>query len=350
MKRITSLWIVLLAMAVSVNVMAQVRKTWDFSKGFSDATWENLIADTENWASEGTNEDGSHKGFKTNTKLSGELTANGQVIEELRHVSFGTSGLKGNDYIIRPKNIRLNRANMVMNFPRLAPGQTLTIRARSANGSATDRGFVAGNDNLEYISGPKDGTCIGHQAEGYGNADYPVDEDGNYTLVWKVREDLGVDSADVSIKTSPNGGLDIVLFMIDEGDDVIEVANKIAYLYADKEGYDVESDPVYGVLSGTDDIVEAINITNFTAADTDTINALESNYDLVVVSETPSSTHAFASALKGMVNRVPMLNMKSFFYKSGVWGWGAGSNPKPATGTIVLTEAGAAHPAIATLG
>ena len=348
-KTITSL-LVLFALAFSVNMMAQVRKTWDFTN-LSQETIDNMIADTDNWKSEGQNEDGSHKGFTTIGKLSGELKANGTVIPELAHLNFGTGGLKGGDYILRPTQFRMTRAGMVINFPKLAPGQTLTIRARSANNSATDRGFVSANDNLEYISGPKGGTCIGRDADGYGNADYPVEEDGNYTLVWKVREDLGTDSLDISIKTSPNGGLDIVLFMIDEGDDIIEVPNKIAYLYdSSKANYDVENDPAYVVLTGTDNIVEAIDIKDFTAESTDTVNALESNYDLVIVSEGPNSGHKFASSLKGMVNRVPMLNMKSFFYKSGVWSWGAGVNPSPATGTIVLTEAGAAHPVFETLG
>ena len=131
----------------------------------------------------------------------------------------------------------------------------------------------------------------------------------------------------------------------------VEEANKIAYLYdSSKANYDVESDPAYAIISGTDNIVEAIDIKDFTAENTDTVNALESNYDLVIVSEGPGSAHKFASSLKGMVNRVPMLNMKSFFYKSGVWNWGAGKNPSPATGTIVLTEAGAAHPVFETLG
>ena len=351
MKRISSLWMVLLALTVSFNVSAQVRKTWDFTN-LSQETYDNLVADLgNNWDSEGTNDDGTHKGFKSKGKLSGELTANGQVIKELQHLNFGTSGLKGGDYILRATQFRMTRAGMVINFPKLAPGQTLTIRARSANNSATDRGFVSANDNLEYISGPKDGTCIGRDADGYGSADYPVEEDGNYTLVWKVREDLGTDSLDIAIKTSPNGGLDIALFMIDKGDDIIEVPNKIAYLYdSSKAGYDVDSDPAYAVISGTDNIVEAIDIKDFIAESTDTVNALESNYDLVVVSEGPGSAHKFASSLLGMVNRVPMLNMKSFFYKKGVWNWGAGSNPKPATGTIVLTEAGATHPVFETLG
>lgn len=346
-RKITSLLTVLLALAVSLNVTAQVRKTWDFTK-LSQETIDNLIADTQNWESEGQNDDGTHKGFKSKGKLSGELQANGVVIPELAHLTFGTSGLKGGDYILRPTQFRMTRAGMVINFPKLAPGQTLTIRARSANNSATDRGFVSNNDNLEYISGPKGGTCIGRDAEGYGNADYPVEEDGNYTLVWKVREDLGTDSLDISIKTSPNGGLDIALFMIDEGDEVIEKTPEIAYLYdSSKANYSVNDDVVSEILSSVGNVL-TVDIKDFKGDEVDTIAALEANYDLIVVSETPGSGHAWKNVLKGMVNRVPMMNLKSFFYKN--WGWGAGSNPKPGNGTVVLTEAAVAHPIFAELG
>ena len=108
MKRIfTSLSMVLLALAISVNVTAQVRKTWDFTN-LSQETYDNLVADLgNNWESEGTNDDGSHKGFKSKGKLSGELTANGQVVSELQHLNFGTSGLKGGDYILRSNVFRM---------------------------------------------------------------------------------------------------------------------------------------------------------------------------------------------------------------------------------------------------
>lgn len=161
---------------------------------------------------------------------------------------------------------------------------------------------------------------------------------------------MSSDNIETMLPAAPQLVVNAVNYVTDGGVSV-EEANKIAYLYdSSKEGYDVDSDPAYAVISGTDNIVEAIDIKDFTAESTDTINALESNYDLVVVSEGPGSAHKFASSLLGMVNRVPMLNMKSFFYKKDVWNWGAGSNPKPATGTIVLTEAGAAHPVFETLG
>ena len=348
MKRLFSLLLVVL---VAVGASAQSRKYWDF-RTLSQETIDNILADPATW-NPTLKDDGSFDRAADAKKISGELTANGVPIKELQGLTFGTAGLSNsNNFMIATNRFRMTRNNMEIIFPKLAPGQTVTVRGRSANGSKSDRGFKSGNDNLEYISGPKDGLCIGNQVEGYGSADYPVEEDGNYTLVWKVREDLGTtDSVDVVIKMV-TGGLDMAEIWIDNGnEDVVEEAKKIAYLYdSSKSGYVLDSDPMYEIVNGSGSYeVLAVDIKDFTADMADTINALEANYDLVMVSEGPSSTHKFASAIKGMVNRVPMLNMKSFFYKSGVWGWGAGVNPT-STGTIVLTSAGANHEIFKSMG
>ena len=348
MRKFLSLMLLVL---VAVGASAQSRKYWDF-RTLSQETIDNLVADPATWTI--TNkEDGTFDRAADAKKISGELTANGMPIKELQGLTFGTAGLSnGNNFMIATNRFRMTRNNMEIIFPKLAPGQTVTVRGRSANSTATNRGF-AGNDNLEYISGPIGGICIGNQAEGYGSADYPVEEDGNYTLVWKVREDLGTtDSVDVVIKMV-TGGLDMAEIYIDNGnEDVIEESKKIAYLYdSSKANYALDSDPMYEIVYGSGSYeVEAIDIKDFTSDMTDTISALETNYDVVMVSEGPASGHKFASALKELVNRVPMMNMKSFFYKSGVWGWGAGENPKPATGTIVLSHYGASHKAFKSLG
>lgn len=106
---------------------------------------------------------------------------------------------------------------------------------------------------------------------------------------------------------------------------------KIAYVYdSTYSNYcGIANDPIFNNSVIAEKISTAISITNFTTASTDTLAALE-KYDLVVVSEAMSSGHAFAKMLGGLVNRVPMLNFKSFLYKSTVWNWGAGVNPSAA--------------------
>ncbi|MDP4278627.1 MAG: FN3 associated domain-containing protein, partial [Bacteroidota bacterium] len=103
---------------------------------------------------------------------------------------------------------------------------------------------------------------------------------------------------------------------------------RIAYLYdSTYTGYvGIKEDPIFNYSILAEKNCEAINIKNFTATSTDTLAALQ-KYDLVVVSEAISSSHAFAKPLLTIVNKVPMLNFKSFFYKNTVWNWGAGKNP-----------------------
>lgn len=103
---------------------------------------------------------------------------------------------------------------------------------------------------------------------------------------------------------------------------------KIAYMYdSTYSGYcGIANDPIFNntVIAEKNSI--AINIAKFTTASTDTLAALE-KYDLVVISEAMGSSHAFAKMMLGLVNRVPVLNFKSFLYKNTVWNWGAGANP-----------------------
>ncbi len=170
--------------------------------------------------------------------------------------------------------------------------------------------------------------------------------------VWLLPEDLtdtpNEDGTyDVTIRNT--NGCHLYYIQVGEDEGAVEEAKKIAYLH-DSSKSDIENDPIFEVINGSGSYeVDAIDIKDFTSDMTDTINALETNYDLVVVTESPASGHKFASALKGMVNRVPMMNLKSFFYKSGVWGWGEGVNPT-STGTIMLTEAGANHKVFGSLG
>lgn len=75
MKKLLS-FAMLFAFALCIN--AQQRKTWDFTKGISDATLENLVADP-NWSVE-NNGDGTFKQAVDQAKMSGELMANNVII------------------------------------------------------------------------------------------------------------------------------------------------------------------------------------------------------------------------------------------------------------------------------
>ncbi len=221
------------AMLLTVSTMdAQSRKTWDFRNGMSDATKLDLNTDTQLWGANRTTDDGEVYGWKNVATLSSTFMANGNVIKEFEGLSFGGT-LSANSILIDATTFRLSRKDNTITLPKLANGQTVTLIARSANATATDRGFVSGNSNMTYISGPDGGICLGRNAEG-------ASEDGNYTLVWEVTT-AETDSVECIIKVV-TGGLDIGLIMIDNGDEPeIETDANVGFIY---QG-DFDSEPLY---------------------------------------------------------------------------------------------------------
>lgn len=140
-------------------------------------------------------------------------------------------------------------------------------------------------------------------------------------------------SSDVITTVSVNGTklvINACNYLMGTGDFDPDADFKIAYLYDSSYGtyQGIDNDPIllYTVIGEKN--AEVIDIKDFTAANTDTLAALESNYDLVIVSEAMSSGHAFMKEFVNIINRVPVLNFKSFLYKNTVWNWGAGVNPK----------------------
>ena len=333
MKKILPLLILLLTCVTAIN--AQQRKTWDFTKGISDATFENLSQDATNWTVT-LNTDGTFKEAKDAKKLTGTLKANGVVIEELRGLVFGGSGLsKSSNYIFANDKFRLSRKKESITL-RVVPGQTITFKARSANKSKFDRGFK-GDDNLEYISGPEGGIC---RSADVALETEPRDERGDYTLVWKVKEDavttLEGDSLDGTITTAPEGGLDISSIMIDEGDLVEEKATSIAYIFdSSYPGYKgvykiILDGPLQNVL-GEEAEIDPIDV----SGDVSSINreALE-GYSAVVVGSAIDKDNAIVPVLKNAIAYVPMLNLNANIYEA----WGYGKAAETTSGSILVPE------------
>ncbi len=127
---------------------------------------------------------------------------------------------------------------------------------------------------------------------------------------------------------------------------------KIAYLYdSSYNGYKIDGNPAgYAADGGLDSDPVYITLMdyNVTAIDynSDEVKAMTSaelndsllNFDVVVASEAVSSGNAYAKGLVDIINKVPLLNLKSFMYKKGVWDFGAGSNPSPKANSITVAE------------
>ena len=158
-KLITLSMMLMVVMALS----AQVKKTWDFTSGLSDATIENLNADATNWSENGQDADGNVNNWKNNVKPdpNSYLMANGVVIPETEGLLFDIGNNKANSIHLATTKMRLTRANTVITFPKLANGQKVTIVGRSANSTATDRGIAPVQSYLQLVEGiTTGGSCI----------------------------------------------------------------------------------------------------------------------------------------------------------------------------------------------
>ena len=296
--------IMMLCIALTTN--AQSRKMWDFTQGWEKSRI-NLDLDEATWTKDAFAADGSTTRWKDAKKVSGTLKANGEPIKELEGLQIGSAGLSSSgNYLLNTNAFRVTRKGMEIKLPKLVNGQKVTIVARSANGDAKDRGFVAGNSNLTYnteLSTSPDGICLGNKVEG---------SLGTYTLVWDVTTDE-TDSVDIVIKTSPNGGLDISSIMIDEGD--ITKTTEVGYLFMPLDGYLLDDDPIYNQLVS----LSWVNVTPVDVSTALTAEQLQAFQTIVLANNIPADNEN-VSLLKQTFPFVPTLNFNGNLYAA--WGYG----------------------------
>ncbi len=286
------------AIAFSATMDAQVKKTWDFTKGLSDETVANLNADATNWASNGTDADGVTNNWKNNAKVSSSsyLTANGVVIPELEGLYFDIGSNGANSIHVAQNKIRLTRKNTKITFPKLANGQKVTIVGRSANATAENRGIAPVQSYLNLVEGTTTGgSCIfvGGSVEG---------SLGTYSFTWEVQTDA-TDSVDVQFTLTPDAGIDFTLFQIDNGDEETMTEDPtVAYVYSG----DIDSDPLRQFV-GLDDYCTVTNITIESLLDgTVSQDSIES-FEVVVLAPSAFSDESSAY-INARLNRVPILN------------------------------------------
>lgn len=309
MKRLLTL-AALLMLVLGIN--AQEKKTWDFTQGLSEETVANLNADAANWASNGTDkETGVTNNWKNtnNSFNSSNLMANGEVIPETAGLIFNIGSNKDNSIHLAQNKLRLTRKNTTITFPQLTNGQTITIKGKSANGTATNRGIAPVQSYLKFQaeeSSPQyGGACIflGNKVEG-------AEAEGKYTFVWKVETD-SADPVDVQFKLTPDAGIDFDLFMIDKGDaPSVEEAQPVAYIYDGS----LDDDYAYVYLEGSSD---KFTLTPVDASNTEeTAETLRSNYTAVVISPTIGADHPYLSTIKQTIAYVPVLNLNTAIYEA----------------------------------
>lgn len=192
---------------------------------------------------------------------------------------------------------------------------------------------ILGEDGAEAPAVPIDYTDQVWQVQD-GITDTP-NEDGTYNIVIyntngchlyyiQVGEDQGSNMEDMKIA-----------YLYDSSYNGYKVDGESTG-YAAKGGLDL--DPVYLTLSTYTTTAIDYNSDEVKAMSSQELNDSLLNFDVVVASEAVSSGNTYAKGLVDIVNKVPVLNLKSYMYKSNVWGWGGGSNPSPKANSIKVSE------------
>jgi hypothetical protein len=325
LKLMRKLFTLCLFLTIVLGANATQRKTWDFTKGFSDATIQQIAADVA--AAKGWTEETASQSYQCGSKTKDtELTANGSVISETAGLLFGTTSAK---HVVIAYNytktayattsfLWLNGKNTTDYFtiPKVGPGQKIAITHESH--SLTEaRGFTCSTSGVTLLSGNETSTT------------------GTETTVWQVN-DTNADSIAVTFKTV-TGGAHIQSIIIDEGDaPIVKDDSKIAYLFDSSfSGYDEGSDPIRTLLSEKN--TTNFDIKDFTAdgAGVITTDSLQ-KFDMVVLSDAIAPTHAFVPSLKKLVRYVPMINLNASLYDT--WGFAKLINPATATGSMVVVD------------
>ncbi|MBQ7683924.1 MAG: leucine-rich repeat protein [Bacteroidaceae bacterium] len=180
--------------------------SWIFTNGVSQETIANLQAD-DTWEVT-LNDDGTFNRAQETVRHTGPFYANGVEIAELEGLALGLSGLGiSNNAILFSNKFRINRDKMQLYLPQLMAGQTITVRARSANKDATDRGLRIDNNYVTVVKQPKDGLVPGINV-----ASDDREEDGNFTFVWCVTSNV-TEPTDIPI-IAITGGVDIASIAI----------------------------------------------------------------------------------------------------------------------------------------
>jgi hypothetical protein len=351
--------LLLCALLVSSVTSMQARR-WDFTN-WSSATIANIKADAAGWSdiekstatapTDLSKENCYWQVSASGTNSNGTLTANGVAIAELEGLTYVNStdrslaialnyqGPLGDGFGPYQGASYLWLGSSKKNYfkiPNVAPGSKITIGIESHK--TTDARGV------ELYVGSTSGTKL-------------LDPDGNAVAVpttyeeqtWLVPEELSDtpnDDGTYNILIYNTNGCH--LYFISEGAETkLDEDLNVAYVYdATYSSYGeskingIENDPIYlNVISSYNGVSIDVNNAKEEGLTTEAFKDSLLNFDVVVLGEGIASGNTYAKSIVDIVNMVPILNLKSFLYKSGVWNWGAGSNPSPASNKVIVNEA-----------
>lgn len=308
-----SLLLLFALFGLTMNISGQsfkAVKSWNFLL-WSEETLANLAADPTNWTPEVNTETSEVKRYKNAKDINAKefLKANSVVIAETDGLLF--PALTATNLSLRiamgDDGIQLGSKNLEVAMKGLKAAQHVSIVLKSANATAK-RGISA----------------ITNMTGEVGADTYKTGEEGENTYEFVVTAD-----GDAKFKYSDG----VILKSISVSEETI--IPKVAYIYdSSYAGYVLADDPVHTALASACELTDI----DVKSLDGSTVNELVS-YDLVFSSEAVGGTHKYGMALKNIVNKVPMLNLKAFYYGSGRWSWATGQNPAKGVNTMIVAEA-----------
>ena len=295
MKKLFTL--AMLALLTTVTASAQ-RRTWDFTKGFSTTTIENLTA--AGWTTESTG------AIQCNGRKEGPLviTVDGSdwTVPETSGLTFHQTSAKhlvfaydrvGNDGapaggFVGSKFLWLNgnKAQDALTIDEVPAGENVTIQFESHN-TSQDRGFKVVSGNFADADGNKQ--WVSH---------------GEVTTVTLINNETTTSS----LKIQATNGFHIYSIVIGEGDPI--TTSKVAYLYAGTE------DSYVATLKAR----EQTEVTSIDVANTTLTPDQLKDYTLVVISANVPTDNASVAAVKEALPFTPTLNFNANLYPA--WGYG----------------------------
>ncbi len=297
--------VMLLCLAATAG--AQTRKSWDFTKGFSELTVYNLTQDASDASSgfwqkngKGDNVDFSTKGNTTIDHEALTATVDGSAIElpEFTDLKFYITGSGDMLHVCKPAGKegyiwfnapdgKKGRHTQII-IPNVPAGEKVTIDY-STHKTGDARGFKSVTDGFS-------------------------DADGNTTWTSKDRDTVEIinnTGATSDFTIAATNGYHIYSIVIGAGDDPDALKKKVAYIYSG----DLTSDPAYSLLSAN----EAIKVTPLDANTTLMRDDLL-KYDVNVLSATIPADNANVQLLKDVQPFEPTLNLNADLYPA--WGYG----------------------------
>ncbi len=297
MKKLFTL-VMFAMLTIGASAQDGIRRTWDFTKGFSTTTIENLKA--AGWTDESTG------AIQCNGRKEGPLTitvdgADWTVPEtsglsfhqtSAKHLVFAYDRVDGNGNpaggFVGSKFLWLNgnKAQDALTINEIPAGENVTIQFESHN-TSQDRGFKVVSGNFADADGKK-------QWQSHGEV----------TTVTLINNE----STTSSLKIQATNGFHIYSIVIGEGDPTN--TSKIAYLYSGTEDSYVAS------LKAR----EQTEVTSIDVANTTLTAEQLKDYSLVVISANIPSDNASVAVVKEALPFTPTLNFNSNLYSA--WGYG----------------------------